>query len=238
MPAEIRVPALGESVVEATVGKWLKNVGDAVTTGDPLVSLETDKVDMEVAAEQAGVLARIDKAAGDTVAVGEVLGSLSGADAVPTENGSKPPAVSASTPTQAPPQPVTAPTQTQTQPVAGAPQVTPVARRLAGEEGIDLAGLQGSGPGGRITKLDVAGARTGSAPTATPAIPTAAPALAAPPPVVPTPEPKEYPASAPRDGREQRIRMSRRRQTIARRLLEAQHNAAMLTTFNEVDMTA
>src|SRR6185437_16102696 len=106
MPAEIRVPALGESVVEATVGKWLKNVGDAVTTGDPLVSLETDKVDMEVAAEQAGVLARIDKAAGDTVAVGEVLGSLSVADAVPTENGSKPPAVSASTPTQTQAQPV------------------------------------------------------------------------------------------------------------------------------------
>jgi 2-oxoglutarate dehydrogenase E2 component (dihydrolipoamide succinyltransferase) len=221
MPAEIRVPELGESVVEATVGKWLKNVGDTVALGDPLVSLETDKVDMEVAAEQTGVLARIDKGAGDTVAVGEVLGSLSGADSLPGENGSKPQA----TPTPAPMQP-------QPQPVAGVAQATPVARRLAGEEGIDLAGLQGSGPGGRITKQDVAGARSVATPTPTPTPPVAAPAI------LPAAVPTDRPVLAARDGREQRIRMSRRRQTIARRLLDAQHTAAMLTTFNEVDMTA
>jgi 2-oxoglutarate dehydrogenase E2 component (dihydrolipoamide succinyltransferase) len=231
MPAEIRVPALGESVVEATVGKWLKNVGDTVAIGDPLVSLETDKVDMEVSAEQAGVLARIDKAAGDTVAVGEILGSLGAADAVPAENGSKPPAAVSTTPAQVPAQSATAPAQPQAQPVGGAVQATPVARRLAGEEGIDLAGLQGSGPGGRITKQDVSGARAGSAPAA-------APIVTAPPPVSPAPVPAARPAPAALDGREQRIRMSRRRQTIARRLLEAQHNAAMLTTFNEVDMSA
>jgi len=219
MPAEIRVPALGESVVEATIGRWLKNVGDAVVVGDPLVSLETDKVDMEVAAEQTGVLARIDKGAGDTVAVGEVLGSLSGADSVPAENGSKPQATSA---------PV--PVQSQPQPVAGSAQATPVARRLAGEEGIDLTGLLGSGPGGRITKQDVTSARTVAAPTAQPVTATS--------PVAPTVAPSARPALASLDGREQRIRMSRRRQTIARRLLDAQHTAAMLTTFNEVDMTA
>ncbi len=231
MPAEIRVPALGESVVEATVGKWLKNVGDTVAVGDPLVSLETDKVDMEVAAEQAGVLARIDKAAGDTVEVGETLGSLGAADAGPAENGSKPPAAMSTIPAPVPAQSATAPAQPQAQPVGGAVQATPVARRLAGEEGIDLAGLQGSGPGGRITKQDVSGARAGSAPAATPVV-------TAPPAASPAPAPAARPVPASLDGREQRVRMSRRRQTIARRLLEAQHNAAMLTTFNEVDMSA
>jgi 2-oxoglutarate dehydrogenase E2 component (dihydrolipoamide succinyltransferase) len=219
MPAEIRVPELGESVVEATVGRWLKNVGDTVAAGDPLVSLETDKVDMEVAAEQNGVLSRIDKGAGDTVAVGEVLGSLSEADSIPAENGSKPQPASTA-----------APAQPQPQPVPASAQATPVARRLAGEEGIDLASLQGSGPGGRITKQDVAGARVVAAPTAAPQVGTVA--------VVPAAVPAVRPALAARDGREQRVRMSRRRQTIARRLLEAQHTAAMLTTFNEVDMTA
>jgi 2-oxoglutarate dehydrogenase E2 component (dihydrolipoamide succinyltransferase) len=218
MPAEIRVPELGESVVEATVGKWLKKVGDTVAAGDPLVSLETDKVDMEVAAEQTGVLARIDKGAGDTVAVGEVLGSLSGADSVPAGNGSKPQPAAA-----------TAPSQPQPQLAVGSAQATPVARRLAGEEGIDLARLQGSGPGGRITKQDVTGARSVATPSPAP-LPATVPVV----PAIPT----ARPALASQDGREQRIRMSRRRQTIARRLLEAQHTAAMLTTFNEVDMTA
>ncbi len=223
MPAEIRVPELGESVVEATVGKWLKNVGDTVAVGDPLVSLETDKVDMEVAAEQTGVLARIDKGAGDTVAVGEILGSLSGADSLPTENGSK-----SQAPTQQ--EAIPTPAQPQPQPAAGSAQATPVARRLAGEEGIDLARLQGSGPGGRITKQDVAGARSVAAPTTAPQVATVA--------VVPAAVPAARPALVAQNGREQRIRMSRRRQTIARRLLDAQHTAAMLTTFNEVDMTA
>ncbi|MGH2408763.1 MAG: 2-oxoglutarate dehydrogenase complex dihydrolipoyllysine-residue succinyltransferase [Chloroflexota bacterium] len=225
MPAEIRVPALGESVVEATVGKWLKQVGDAVAPGDPLVSLETDKVDMEVAAEEAGVLARVDKNSGDTVAVGEVLGSLSGDGAAHgrSGNGAQPQAASSSaTPAPAAAEPPSSPTP------APSVQATPVARRLASEGQIDLAGLQGSGPGGRITKQDVSAARVVSAPSATPppiATPPAAPSVAL------------APSAAP-DGREERMRLSRRRQTIARRLVEAQHTAAMLTTFNEVDMTA
>src|SRR6185437_13419085 len=157
MPAEIRVPALGESVVEATVGKWLKQVGDAVAQGDPLVSLETDKVDMEVAAEEAGVLARVDKNSGDTVAVGEVLGSLSGggADHGRSGNGAQPqPAATATIPPAAVAAPSASATSSNPTPAPGI-QATPVARRLATEERIDLAGLQGSGPGGRITKQDV-----------------------------------------------------------------------------------
>jgi 2-oxoglutarate dehydrogenase E2 component (dihydrolipoamide succinyltransferase) len=227
MPAEIRVPALGESVVEATVGKWLKQVGDSVAPGDPLVSLETDKVDMEVAAEEAGVLARVDKNSGDTVAVGEVLGSLSdgGTAHGRSGNGAQPQAAPSSVaPAPAAAMPPSSPTPV---PVAPGIQATPVARRLAGEERIDLAGLQGSGPGGRITKQDVSAARVAPAPS----VPTAP--IAAPPPSSPvTAQPSV------RDGREERVRLSRRRQTIARRLVEAQHTAAMLTTFNEVDMTA
>ena len=221
MPAEIRVPALGESVVEATVGKWLKQVGDAVAPGDPLVSLETDKVDMEVAAEEAGVLVRVDKNSGDTVAVGEVLGSLSGGgvDHGRSGNGAQPQSVATAV---VPPPPVTAPSAPATAPSGPTPapgiQATPVARRLASEERIDLAGLQGSGPGGRITKQDVSAARGAPAPGA-------------------PPSPLDLP-DASRDGREERVRLSRRRQTIARRLVEAQHTAAMLTTFNEVDMSA
>ncbi|HXT34250.1 MAG TPA: 2-oxoglutarate dehydrogenase complex dihydrolipoyllysine-residue succinyltransferase [Chloroflexota bacterium] len=230
MPAEIRVPALGESVVEATVGKWLKQVGDAVAQGDPLVSLETDKVDMEVAAEEAGVLARVDKNSGDTVAVGEVLGSLSGggADHGRSGNGAQPqPAATATIPPAAVAAPSASATSSNPTPAPGI-QATPVARRLATEERIDLAGLQGSGPGGRITKQDVSAARVAPAPSVSPVPITTMPT---------SPSPTDA-LAASRDGREERVRLSRRRQTIARRLVEAQHTAAMLTTFNEVDMTA
>ncbi|HVA92234.1 MAG TPA: 2-oxoglutarate dehydrogenase complex dihydrolipoyllysine-residue succinyltransferase [Chloroflexota bacterium] len=218
MPAEIRVPALGESVVEATVGKWLKKVGDPVAPGDPLVSLETDKVDMEVAAEEAGVLARMDKHSGDTVAVGEVLGSLSSVEPGLSDNGARP---------SAEPLVGAAPAPAAPEPAAPGAQATPVARRLATEERIDLAGLRGSGPGGRITKQDVSAARGIPAPTAPP-----------PPATPPTSPLPAAPQSAAREGREERVRLSRRRQTIARRLVDAQHTAAMLTTFNEVDMSA
>ncbi|MDB5077834.1 MAG: 2-oxoglutarate dehydrogenase, subunit, dihydrolipoamide succinyltransferase [Chloroflexi bacterium] len=234
MPVEIRVPVLGESVIEAVVGKWLKNIGDSVAPGDPVVELETDKVNLEVPAEQGGVLEGILKAAGETVGVGEVLGTLAASNgavqAVPESNL----AVAADASTQAPVAATaaagnSAPVSTDAL-VADRVQATPVARRLAQEGQIDLAGIQGSGIGGRITKNDVAALRDG-AQTAPPAPASVAPAVSA---------PSTAPVSTPvaTGGREQRVRMSRRRQTIAKRLVEAQHTAAMLTTFNEVDMTA
>jgi 2-oxoglutarate dehydrogenase E2 component (dihydrolipoamide succinyltransferase) len=223
MQGEIRVPVLGESVVEATVGKWLKQVGDTVARGEPVVELETDKVNMEVPAEQAGVLQAIAKSPGDTVGVGEILGTLGAVGAaVPAGNGAQPP-VATPTPPEAAPQP------TPETPVERI-QATPVARRMADDGQIDLAQVQGTGPGGRITKQDVVAARDHT--------PVAAPPAPAPP-AVPASVPDLLPAApAAQAAREQRMRMSRRRQTIARRLVEAQHTAAMLTTFNEVDMTA
>jgi 2-oxoglutarate dehydrogenase E2 component (dihydrolipoamide succinyltransferase) len=230
MPVEIRVPVLGESVVEAVVGKWLKNIGDAVAAGDAVVELETDKVNLEVPAEQGGILEGILKNAGDTVGVGEVLGTLGSdkgavaASAAPADAAPDAPTASegAATAVEAAPAAVDAG-------AAGTverTQVTPVARRLAEEGHIDLAGVTGSGIGGRITKNDVAALR--SAP------PTVAPQLAS----APLARSEAPIAGSRPSGREQRVRMSRRRQTIARRLVEAQHTAAMLTTFNEVDMTA
>jgi 2-oxoglutarate dehydrogenase E2 component (dihydrolipoamide succinyltransferase) len=241
MAVEIKVPTLGESIVEATVGRWMKREGDPVAAGEALVDLETDKVNVEVTADQAGVLERILKQEGTSVTIGEALGLIgAGAGA---SNGAPPPAAAAppaatQPPAAAPPTatqpPAAAPPATTQPPAAAAPAAaTPVARRVAAAEGVDLSGVTGSGPGGRITKDDVAGAR----PPATPAdaTPPAAPvAPAASPAVRPTP-----PATALAAGRgEERVRMSRRRQTIAARLVEAQQTAAMLTTFNEADMSA
>jgi 2-oxoglutarate dehydrogenase E2 component (dihydrolipoamide succinyltransferase) len=241
MPVEIRVPVLGESVIEAVVAKWLKNIGDTIAPGDPVVELETDKVNLEVPAEQGGVLEGILKGPGETVGVGEVLGTLSvnGNVTVPTTAASA--TANAAAATASASANVAAATATHddgvAQPGASAPHAaddhvtdhvpaTPVARRLAQEGQIDLAGVHGSGIGGRITKSDVAALRDGG---------QSAPAAVAPPASAVTSAPVA--PAAPR-GREQRIRMSRRRQTIAKRLVEAQHTAAMLTTFNEVDMSA
>jgi 2-oxoglutarate dehydrogenase E2 component (dihydrolipoamide succinyltransferase) len=198
---EIKVPTLGESIVEATVGKWLKREGDAVKAGEALVDLETDKVNIEVMAEESGVLERIVKPEGENVQIGEILGMI-GVGAAST---------AASPPPAPPPAPAAAPAAS-TAAAEREPSVTPVARNVAAAQGIDPASLPGSGPGGRVTKGDVL---TRSAPA-----PAPAPAQAA-------------------DGRgEERVRMSRRRQTIAQRLVQAQQTAAMLTTFNEIDMTA
>lgn len=247
MPVDIRVPSLGESIVEATIGKWLKHEGDAVNQGDALVELETDKVNMEVSADQGGVLQKIVKQEGDTVAVGEVLGVIgesSQAPAAPTGNGQKIP------PEQIQSEPVTS--ERQKAPTGQLPPATqasdgqrppsPLARRLASEYNVDLSQVRGTSPHGRVTKDDVIGYMEQHLQNRAPSQPIAQPSEAsAPPPAQPRTTAAEQVIIAPQvvpSGREERIRLSRRRQTIAQRLVEAQHTAAMLTTFNEIDMSA
>jgi 2-oxoglutarate dehydrogenase E2 component (dihydrolipoamide succinyltransferase) len=218
MATEIRVPPLGESVVEATVGRWLKREGDPVAVGEPVVELETEKVNTEVPADEGGVLVQILRPEGATVRPGEVLGLIA----------ARAEAAAPSPPAEAP-----AP---RAAPERGAParvRASPLAQRLAAELGVDLAAVAGTGPGGRVTREDVEAHVRRQAPAAPPAVspappPPAPPAAPAPPPVAPA-----APARP-----ETRQRLSRRRLTIARRLVEAQHTAAMLTTFNEIDMSA
>ncbi|MEZ4714086.1 MAG: 2-oxoglutarate dehydrogenase complex dihydrolipoyllysine-residue succinyltransferase [Caldilineaceae bacterium] len=225
MATNIVVPALGESVVEATIARWLKNEGDAVRSGEALVELETDKVDLEVPAESDGVLAQITRQAGEDVQIGDVLGVLeASAEATPAAAEQK----AAQEPEEHPektstdeakPAPVNA-----TEPAPSAEptgDATPVAKRMAADSNVDLRNVSGSGPGGRVTKDDVERfVQQKAAAPSTPPASAAAPAPAA-------------------DARgEERIPMSRRRRTIAQRLVEAQQTAAMLTTFNEIDMTA
>jgi 2-oxoglutarate dehydrogenase E2 component (dihydrolipoamide succinyltransferase) len=221
--ANIVVPQLGESVVEARVARWLKKEGDRVETGEPVVELETDKIDVEVGADHAGTLSSITHAEGDDVKVGELLGTVdeSGA-AKPAEAAAKPaePAQAAPPSSQpAPPEPASGNGSAATaEPAAEPARATPTARRIATDRKIDLEGVKGSGSAGRVTKRDVQQA--------------VAPATAKP--AAPAPEKRVVRTG---DRREERVRMSKRRLTIARRLVEAQHNAAMLTTFNEVDMS-
>jgi 2-oxoglutarate dehydrogenase E2 component (dihydrolipoamide succinyltransferase) len=226
--AEIRVPTLGESVTEATIGKWFKKPGDAVAVDEPLVELETDKVTIEVPAPAAGVLGDIAAKDGDTVAVGALLGSIKeGAGAVPTGRpeqktettkpiGAGPEPIA---PRQAPAAPAPAPSKAADAPLA------PSVRKIAAETGVDASTVPGTGKDGRVTKGDMLAAieRAAAQPT-----PVAAPAAAV-----------QARAPSPPDdaAREERVRMTRLRQTIARRLKDAQNTAAMLTTFNEVDMT-
>jgi 2-oxoglutarate dehydrogenase E2 component (dihydrolipoamide succinyltransferase) len=221
---EIRVPTLGESVTEATIGKWFKQAGDAVAVDEPLVELETDKVTIEVPAPAAGILSDIAAKDGETVAVGAVLGQIKdGAGAVPagrpdqkTES-AKP--IDAG-PEQPKPRPATAPASTKP---ANAPQA-PSVRRLSAESGVDAGTVAGSGKDGRVTKGDMLAAIERAAAQPTPVAATAAAVQ------VRSPSPADDAA------REERVRMTRLRQTIARRLKDAQNTAAMLTTFNEVDM--
>jgi 2-oxoglutarate dehydrogenase E2 component (dihydrolipoamide succinyltransferase) len=235
MPVEIVVPQLGESVVEATVGRWMKQPGESVAAGEPLVALETDKVDLDVPAQEAGVLTEIRHAAGDTVKVGEVLGVLSDAGASATVAPAAPAAEAVPAPVIAPPAPVAekaAPVEP-----AGETAATPLARSIAEKNDLDISRVAGSGPGGRVTREDVTAYMEQKAPPAAPAPAPASP----PPPGVPAaarPADTRPTAALSEDRPEERRKMSRRRQTIAARLVEAQHSAAMLTTFNEVDMTA
>src|SRR3954453_4922606 len=220
--AEIRVPALGESVSEATIGKWFKKPGDAVAVDEPLVELETDKVTIEVPAPAAGTLAEISAKDGDTVAVGAILGMIKeGA------GGAKAAAAKAAPAADAKPAAQTAPAPAQPPKIAAADApLAPSVRKIAAETGTDPSKVDGTGKDGRVTKGDMMAAieRAASAPT-----PVAQPAAAI-----------QVRAPSPADdaSREERVKMTRLRQTIARRLKEAQSTAAMLTTFNEVDMSA
>jgi 2-oxoglutarate dehydrogenase E2 component (dihydrolipoamide succinyltransferase) len=224
--AEIRVPTLGESVTEATIGKWFKKAGDVVAVDEPLVELETDKVTIEVPAPAAGVLTDVAVKDGDTVAVGALLGAIK--EGAAGAAAAKPAAKAAEAPPPAAPAPAAAkpaPSSAQSPAPAAAGALAPSVRKLAAETGIAAAGVPGTGKDGRVTKGDMLAAIERAAAQPTPvASPAAAVQVRAP--------------SAPDDAaREERVRMTRLRQTIARRLKEAQNTAAMLTTFNEVDMT-
>jgi 2-oxoglutarate dehydrogenase E2 component (dihydrolipoamide succinyltransferase) len=213
--ADIMTPALGESVTEATVARWTKKAGDAVRKDEVLVELETDKVSLEVAAPADGVLAEISADAGATVTPGAVLGKVAEGGAAPAKAPAAAAAAPAATPAAAAPAPAAAPK-------APAP-AAPSAQRVIAENRLDVAAIAGSGKDGRITKGDALAALEARAKAPAPAAPAPAPAPAAPRAV---------------HEREERVRMTRLRQTIARRLKEAQNAAAMLTTFNEVDMSA
>ncbi len=212
---EIKVPALGESVTEATVAKWFKAVGEAVAQDEALVELETDKVTLEVPSPAAGVMVSIAAPEGESVEVGALLGVLEeGAAAAPGAAPAKAEAAPAPAKVDAAPEPAPA---APTAPPPG-PGLSPAVRKLVAEHDLDPSRIAGSGKGGRIVKADVLAAIDSQA------LPAAQPAPSA--------------AQPMPDAREERVRMTRLRRTIATRLKEAQENAAMLTTFNEVDMSA
>jgi 2-oxoglutarate dehydrogenase E2 component (dihydrolipoamide succinyltransferase) len=226
MTTKIVVPEMGESVLEATVSHWLKKEGEFVSAGEVLVELETDKVNLEVGAKSPGVLKKIEVAEGSDVKVGDVLGLIDekaeqpGREEKPRQEPVKtaPPGKAVrsepaeSIPEQAPGEPAKK-------------QVSPVAYRLAREQNIDISQVSGTGPDGRINKADIERYMKSRDVTPAPAMQSTEPE-------------KRSPAVPAGSGREERQPMSRRRRTIAQRLLDAQHGAAMLTTFNEVDMSA
>jgi len=234
----IKVPPLGESIVEATISRWLKKEGDAVAQNESLVELETDKITVEVPAFKAGVLVKQNKKEGDVVQVGEEIGEI---DETASAAAGAPAAVAAPAAAKpATPAPAATPKATPVAPAPAASQsaapakTSPAVRRIAADEGIDPATVAATGPGGRVTKGDMlAAASTAPAPA------TKAPTPA----TAPTPAPVRAPApaastSASQNGRETRERMTTRRRRIAEHLLESQHATAHLTTFNEVDMSA
>ncbi len=247
MAINIVVPQLGESVVEARVARWLKHEGDAVAAGEPVVELETEKIDLEVGAEQAGVIASIKHPEGADVKVGDVLAVVEASAPAST------PAATATPPAAT----TTSAAESQPAAAAAAPasgkdsqKATPTARRMAEAHDVALSAVAGSGDAGRITKKDVADQVQAQAPAAPASASAPAPAQAqapAPAPAPPPPAAKSAkpatpvappaPPRAPGTRAETRERMSKRRLTIARNLVEAQRTAAMLTTFNEVDMT-
>ena len=243
MAVEIRVPTLGESIVDAVVANWLKQEGESVTEGEALVELETDKINLEVFAEQSGVLQKIEKQSGDTVSVGDVLGLIGEGAATSRQEQAAvqaaPTAPAAQTAQATPDTPVAQPVQEslttpsgQLLPLDSHRPPSPLARRIAAEYNVDLSQVRSNSAHGRVTKDDVINylEQSKSGPLSAP-VPAAPPAFQRP----GAPEPLLIPDSSQR---EERVRLSRRRQTIAQRLVETQHTAAMLTTFNEIDMSA
>jgi 2-oxoglutarate dehydrogenase E2 component (dihydrolipoamide succinyltransferase) len=225
MPSNIVVPEVGESIVDARIAKWLRKEGDVVAAGDPLVELETDKIDLEVSAPQAGVISRIDRKDGDDVKVGEVLGVIDESSAAGKSAPAPAAAPAEREPAAAAAAAAPAPAQAKGSADKG-PRATPTAKKAAEQQNVDLAQVRGTGDAGRVMRRDVEA-------------------------VAQTPARDGGAQARPRDGgaqpirpatsserTEERVRMSKRRATIAKRLVEAQATAAMLTTFNEVDMTA
>ncbi len=244
MAIEITVPELGESVLEATVSRWLKKEGDFVNVGDVLVELETDKVNLEVGAKGAGVLQKIEATEGADVKVGDLLGRIDEKSTEPAARAQKAPTGQAE---ESQPEPVEA---SQPEPAAekettrersdgqqseheAVAPVSPVAARLARDKNVDLSKIKGTGSEGRVTKADVEMYLQTQEPSQVAEKQKQAPAEK--PPEVKTPPSATTPSA---DRREERTRMSRRRRTIAQRLLEATQTTAMLTTFNEIDMGA
>lgn len=211
MAVEITIPSPGESISEVTLGSWLKQSGEWVEKDESLVEIESDKVTLEVPAPESGVL-NVNAAEGEERNVGDVIGSIDTSAAPPASNGA--PTATATT--------VEVATETAAA-TADAARATSLAKKVAADKGVDLGGLQGTGPSGRITKSDVIAASAPAAPT-----PAAAPTSIAPAAAITVPGARGT----------RREKMSKLRQRIAERLVEAQHTAAMLTTFNEVDMTA
>jgi len=209
MTIEIRVPGLGESVTEATVAKWLKAQGDTVKADEPLVELETDKVTVEVPAPQAGVLSEIRAQAGTAIPVGGVLGTIGDGAGASAAPPPKPQPLSKGPPP--------APQPAASKPAPAAPILSPSARKVAEENNVPPQAISPSGRDGRVTKGDVLAAIEARANEHKPTY--------------------QPPVTHQRDSREERVPMSRLRRTIALRLKEAQNTAAMLTTFNEVDMS-
>ena len=215
MSTDVTVPTLGESITEATVGQWLKQPGDAVALDEPIASLETDKVAVEVPSPVAGTMGEHVAAEGDTVEVGALLARIEAGEGAPAATPAPPPAeLKQAGASSAAPQPAAAPPAPATS-AGEEPAMPPSVRRAVSETGIDPATVAGTGKDGRLTKGDVM--KAASAPAA--------------------PAARSAPADAG-ERREERVKMSRLRQTVARRLKEAQDTAALLTTFNDVDMTA
>jgi 2-oxoglutarate dehydrogenase E2 component (dihydrolipoamide succinyltransferase) len=221
----ILVPELGESVVEARVARWLKKEGERVEVGEPVVELETEKIDLEVNADRGGVITSIRHKEGDDVKIGEVLAVMDETASMGGPQGSAPQVAKARASHDSPAVPASPPLP------ASDTRATPTARNVAKNHDVNLASIQGSGAAGRVMKQDVERAIP---PAAAPSreLQGSAPQMSK------APASPALPAFQSADRREERQRMSKRRATIARRLVEAQHNAAMLTTFNEVDMTA
>ncbi len=227
MTTDVLVPVLGESVVEATVSSWLVKPGDPVKAGDILAELETDKVSLEIEAPADGVVQAILAEAGTDVSIGDVIATIAESD-----GGAAPAPVVESQPAPS----AAADGERGANGAQGTAEATPVARRMAQAEGVDLATVTGTGSGGRVTKQDIsAHLQQGSSPQGVPSMPITQPAVPPPPATV---GPVERFKLFEENRREERVKMSRRRRTIAQRLVEAQRTAAMLTTFNEVDMQA
>ena len=229
----IKVPPLGESIVEATVSRWLKQDGEAVASGDTLVELETDKITVEVPALSAGVLTRRAVQEGDVVKVGDLLGDVE-------EGAAAAPVVTAAAPANASSAPAPAAPAAPAAPVAEARtevRASPAAQRVAAEQNVNLAGVAGTGRGGVVSKPDVIEHVAAARAAATPAAPLAAPAAAPPPPRAPSASAAPGRTTPPTGERETREKMSTRRKRIAENLLLAQHSTAHLTTFNEIDMS-